>query len=255
MPKKIKETFSFWEERARNVRDVPSVTHPDVFQRRLEIDTIKQYLKKSDRVLDVGCGNGYGTAFYSDFCKKISGMDFSPMMIKRAKVENSKGGRIGYAVADVRNYRSPEKYSKIITTRCLINILDWGGQKKAMKNIARLLEKGGTFLMMEAIADGREELNNLRVRLGLPRLPKVIHNLDFRKARTEKYLRRFFKIEKFHSFGNYEFIVRIIHPLFVLPKQPVLGSKFHEIAVKICGTVPDSYPLIGKFGLWVLKKR
>ena len=255
MSAKKKETLSYWEERAKRVNDLSAVTHSDTFQRQLESDAILKYLQKGDQVLDVGCGNGFGTSIFSKHCARISGIDFSPAMIARAKVENSRKGKISYKVADIRNQKIVGKYSKILTVRCLINILNWEGQKKALKNIAGAVKTGGLFLMMEGIADGRAELNKTRVRLGLNKLPSVAYNLDFEKKRTELVLKKYFTIEKFLTFGNYELITRILYPLYVFPAEPTYGSKFHEIALNVCGNARDFAPEISKLGMWVLKKR
>ncbi|MCP4634082.1 MAG: hypothetical protein GY855_14250 [candidate division Zixibacteria bacterium] len=52
---------TYWQEQA--VNDVPenAVTHPDFWLQWLEIEFINRYVKGSQRVHDVGCGNGYKT--------------------------------------------------------------------------------------------------------------------------------------------------------------------------------------------------
>lgn len=255
MNKRKRETLNYWEARAKNATDVKAITHADIFQRQLEIDTITRYINKNDCILDIGCGNGYSTAIFYDYCREIMGVDFSSEMIKRARRENSKNGRINYTIADARELRLGKKFSKIITERCLINILDWTGQKRAIQNIANHVEPGGYCLMMEGISNGRAELNKVRINLGLNRLSCVPYNLDFERERTESFFRRFFNIEGFKTFGIYELITRIIYPLYIYPKEPAYGSRFHKIALKICENVPDCIPDISKLGLWILRRK
>src|SRR5579871_2514737 len=79
--KKIKE---FWNERASMDVVEDKVTHPDVWQRWLEVRTIKKFLKPTDRVIDIGCGNGFTTWQLAPLVKEIVGVDYSKVMLQRA---------------------------------------------------------------------------------------------------------------------------------------------------------------------------
>ncbi len=247
-------TINYWDKRALNVEDVRAITHFDTIQRQLENNSIIKFLNKKDIVLDLGCGNGYSTAIFAKYCKMITGVDFSNEMIKRAKKENSHNEKIHYLVSDAIDLQINTKFTKIITERCLINILSWEKQKKAIINIASHLKEGGYYLMMEGIKNGRDALNDVRERLALESMPKVIYNLDFEKERTEKFLKKYFVIKKFVTFGIYELITRVIFPLYIYPQKPQYGSKFHKIAYEICKKIPDPIPEISKLGFWVLEK-
>jgi SAM-dependent methyltransferase len=249
------ETLDYWNQRAKNLMDNESVTHQDIHQRQFEISKLIKYLDKTDKVLDIGCGNGFSTAIFSDYCHEIVGGDFSPEMVRRARIENSKNELIKYEIIDARNFSLKNRFSKIITQRCLINILDWESQKKAIINIANHLTDMGTLLMMEGVKDGRENLNLLRNSLGLENLSKVEYNLDFDKKVTDNFLSLYFNIEDFVTFGTYELITRVIYPLYIHPNTPQYGSKFHDIAQKIIEKTNDFAPQISKLGLWVLRKK
>jgi SAM-dependent methyltransferase len=231
-----KQVKDFWEGRARVVTESTKVTHPDIWQRWLEIQMIKRFLKK-DRVLDIGCGNGHTTRLIAPFVKNIVGIDYSPEMIKRAhaELEKSLAKKVVFEVGDVTKL-SPSDFGKFdlaISERCLINLGSWEAQKTAIANIASVVKNGGRYLFVEGCKDGRDGLNNFRKKMGLTKMPKVWHNIDFEKGRTFTYLKKYFKIEKYLHFGIYDFVARVVHPLMVAPKNPTYDSKFNEMAAKL----------------------
>ena len=75
-----------WEAlgRCQDVAD-NGLTHRDVWQRWLEIETIKKFLSPDDRLLDVGCGNGFSTLAIGPLVRKVVGIDSGEAMIKRAQ--------------------------------------------------------------------------------------------------------------------------------------------------------------------------
>lgn len=251
----MKETIEYWNQRAKEIKNDESVTHRDVFQRKFEISKLVKLIQKEDRILDLGCGNGYSTIIFSDYCSEIIGGDFSKEMIKRASTENSKKGLIKYKIIDARDFNLEEKFTKIITQRCLINILDWELQKKAIINIYNHLSDNGVLLMMEGVKDGRDNLNKLRNTFGLKDLQKVEYNLDFEKEKTNQFLKSYFTIENYNTFGTYELITRVLYPLYIYPDSPEYGSKFHEIAYNFVEENLDFAPDISKLGLWILRKK
>lgn len=52
---------------------------------------VAKLLSKEDTVLDLGCGNGYSSYFFSKFCKKVTGVDLYaniPAVSKKMAAEN-----------------------------------------------------------------------------------------------------------------------------------------------------------------------
>lgn len=225
----------FWDGRALDpANDDSQVTHRDVWQRWLEIETIRQFLRPSDRLLDVGCGAGYTTLRVADAVAESVGVDFSAEMIARAVAASAGRDRIRFQQADVMTLSPAEfgTFDVALSSRCLINLPDWAAQQTALLNIASMLKPGGRFIMVEGLRDGRERLNDLRQQMGLEAMPTVWHNVDFVEATLLPWLERLYVTQDRRHFGVYDFIARIVHPLMVAPADPVYEARINEVAAR-----------------------
>jgi SAM-dependent methyltransferase len=254
-----KNTKEFWNNLASDrTLSTDQVTHKDIWQRWLEIELIKRFLRPESRVLDVGCGNGYTTKKISALVKEIIGIDFSPEMIKRAVEENiaNSKGAVKFAVMDVLelNKSSFGLFDIVVSERCLINLAGWEEQKKAISNIASVIEPGGRYIFVEGSRDGRKNLNALRQTVGLEAMPPVWHNVDFDLNATLDYLENFFEIEENLNLGIYDYISRVVHPLLVYPEQPKYDAKINEVAAKLA-LQGQEFGKISRVIFLVLKKK
>ncbi len=216
------KTKIFWEKRAldnaEKINSEMGNTLDDVNLRKLEIKALLKYIHNSQKVLDVGCGNGYSTINFAT-SKKISidGIDYSKQMIlnagkllsfKRNKIK----GKVNFFQRDIlEDNPDEEKYDVIITERCLINLGTWNKQKKALMNLHRYLKTGGTLLMLEGFKDNLNEINKIRQKYKLKPINVVWHNLFFEKLKFEKFAKKYFKIEHVDNFGStYMLITRTL---------------------------------------------
>lgn len=234
----------FWNQRAKQGElSDQEVTHRDIWQRWLEVETIKKFLKPSDRALDVGCGNGYTTKLIVPLVNAVVGMDYSEEMITRAKAdpelrqENLRSS-VSFAVGDVLALKPSAfgGFDVVISERCLINLGSWEDQKLAIANIAAVLKPGGRFLFIEGSKQGRTRLNQLRKSLGLEAMPPVWHNLDFDENELMTFLGRDFDVEHQLHFGVYDFLSRVVHPLLAAPEPPQYDSKINQMAARLALT-------------------
>ncbi|HKE87840.1 MAG TPA: class I SAM-dependent methyltransferase [Vicinamibacterales bacterium] len=230
----------FWETRAQDqsLTDVEA-THSDVWQRWLEIETIKPYLRSDDRLVDVGCGSGYATRLLSPLVREAVGFDYAESMIARARAATAGRAGLRFEVADVLSLdpKALGTFDVALSVRCLINLESWELQQRAIESIARLVRPGGRYIMVEGSADGRQALNDLRKSVGLSEMPTVWHNIDFEEATLLPCLDRFFTVAERRHFGVYDFVARVVHPMAVAPEQPVYDSAINrtgaQLAVKL----------------------
>jgi SAM-dependent methyltransferase len=247
----------FWDDRADNEKlDDNAVTHSDIWQRWLEIETISSYLQPTDILVDIGCGAGYATRHYAPLVKKVVGLDFSSEMIRRAQSAPIATGAIEFLQFDILEDVSKWKQSfdAAVSTRCLINILDVEKQHRAIDNIARMLRPGGRFIFVEGCRDGRQQLNELRESMGLRVMPTVWHNLDFDLAETFDYMNRDFRILERRSFGSYDLISRVVHPLLVMPDEPKYDSKINEVGARLA-RISQGDPALSRILFLVLERK
>ena len=117
-------------------------------QSSLTILKILQYLelKKSDKVLEIGCGSGYQAAVFSQFCQKVVTLDCDKKLLKKAdkifndlKINNI---QIKY-IHKGRSWKIKEKFNTIVVSMAI---------EKVPNHWFEQLLEGGTLIapMIEA---------------------------------------------------------------------------------------------------------
>jgi ubiquinone/menaquinone biosynthesis C-methylase UbiE len=249
----IENIKSFWKDRALNPNLAEeNVTHPDRYQRFLEIRVLLQYLPRGQRILDIGCGNGFSTAIFSKYANQIIGVDYSASMVERAKKKFGQLPNVEFEVQNVLDLRFPSmSFDIVICQRCLINLVTWEAQQKAITEIFTVLKPGGCFFLQEGTCQGRERLNQVREILGLSRMPPVPYNLDFDEEKLWPFIRQYFEIVEVRRFGIYDLISRVLHPLLVRPEEPLYDSRINEIASEIAAKLPGVDELSREFSAFL----
>ncbi len=102
---------------------------------------------KGKTVLDVGCGEGYGSKllFTHGKAKKVIGIDIDPASVKHAKRRYGKTG-VSYTV-DSAETLSTIKDNSIDLVVCFELIEHIENQESCFKNIKRVLKKGGIMVV------------------------------------------------------------------------------------------------------------
>lgn len=248
---------AFWEARAQDhsLTDAET-THHDVWQRWLEIETIKRYLRPTDRLIDVGCGSGYATRILAPLVREVVGVDYSESMIARAREVGPVSASVRFEVADVLALDAGGLgvFDTALSVRCLINLADWERQQEALDQVANVLRPGGRFILVEGWADGRRALNDMRTRVGLDQMPRVWHNVDFEEQALLTFLARRFDVEDRRHFGVYDFVARVVHPMTVAPEAPTYDSPINRTAAQLALHMQD-FGAISRVAFLVLRKK
>lgn len=248
---------NFWETRAQDqsLTDAEA-THSDVWQRWLEIETIKPFLRATDSMVDVGCGSGYATRLLAPFVRETLGVDFSESMIERARAAAAGKPNLRFEVGNALDLdpKALGTFDVALSVRCLINLESWELQQRAIEKIAAILEPGGRFIFVEGLADGRRNLNAMRAQMGLSEMPAVWHNVDFEEATLMPFLDRFFTLDARRHFGVYDFVSRIVHPMAVAPEAPVYDSAINRTAAQLAVQLQD-FGAVSRVAFLVLARK
>ena len=174
----------FWTAQAVEHRQSPAASWSDQMVIEMEIREMAGRLDAGDRVLDVGCANGFSTVQYArEKGIQIRGIDYIPEMIAHAserlrEVASELTGKVEFAVGDILNLdEATASFDKLIVTRVIINLDSWDKQVRGLEECARVLKPGGLLLLSEATVQGWARLNEFRAEWGLPPIPMPPFNL------------------------------------------------------------------------------
>lgn len=253
----------YWEDQAKNFKESPLATAPDVYYRNLEIDRIIGYLKNNKSVLDIGCGNGYSTLKFAKifFYANFLGIDYSEEMIKFAErtllSEKALKGRVKFDVGNVMSLSSyaptRKKFDYIVSERCLINLLNWEEQKKALLEMKKVLKKNGKIILCENTQEGLVRLNKLRQKLGLFSIKVRWHNYYLPEKKFLNFAKKHFVIKEVNNIGSLYYIISRV----VYAKLCDLENKKPEYLHQI-NKIASQLPSIGNYSpnfIFVLKNK
>jgi ubiquinone/menaquinone biosynthesis C-methylase UbiE len=168
----------YWAHQAVEHGQSPSASWSDFNVIDMEIREILKYLVEGERVLDIGCANGYSAIQFAGQRRiAIRGLDFIPEMIAEARARLGNGiaglrGSVDFDVGDITRLNEPDNaYDKVVVIRVIISLGDWARQVQGLGECARVLKPGGLLLLSEATIQGWRQLNAFRREWGLPEIP------------------------------------------------------------------------------------
>lgn len=122
----------FWNERSTNMWEIGS--------RKDIIPFVEKHMSSGSSILDIGCGDGYGSYKLYKSGYNVVGMDLSNEMIARAK-KRLHNEEISFLQGDIGNLPFDDNSSDGIM---VINVLEWTElPSKALLEIHRVLKNDG----------------------------------------------------------------------------------------------------------------
>jgi SAM-dependent methyltransferase len=246
---------AFWESEAEEWGDSPRVTIRDYFFRNHEIWTLLSLIPISRKLLDIGCGNGFGTLALAKRGVETMGVDFSENMIKsalRAKNDAAYRGReskvlkIAYDIDPDQNHGADfvvgdvlkldlvmREFDVITGQRILINLPTHGDQMTAIENLRKHARQDTLLLLTEATTQGHTRTDQYRKKFGLSPLEKYWHNNYLDENRYHEWDKHGWHIVQILFFETYALLSKLIYPAAVGQENCEFLSATNQAASEI----------------------
>jgi SAM-dependent methyltransferase len=174
---------TFWTDQAVRHGQSPAASWSDHPVMELEIAELVKHLADGDRVLDIGCANGFTTCRLA-IERRIEavGVDYIPEMIDQANARLAGDpaelrDRVRFGVGDILALDQPEAaFDKVVVIRVLINLGERERQRRGLLAALARVRPGGLLLLSEATVQGWERLNAFRREWRLPDIPMPAFN-------------------------------------------------------------------------------
>lgn len=259
----LEEIEAYWTAQAREHGAAPAASWSDVWAIDLEVREIARRLADGDRVLDVGCANGFSTVRLARLRRvHVRGIDYVPAMIEHAragvaKIAGELLGSVEFGVGNVLELAEAEgAFDAVVCVRVLINLRTWENQRDALLALARVLRPGGLLLLSEATTQGLARLNALRAEFGLAPIPIPPFNEYLDEERVIEAARPELELVELANFASTYFVgTRVLKPLLVRA-----GLAHFDVADpntewnRFCSALP-AWGDYGTQKLFVLRKR
>jgi ubiquinone/menaquinone biosynthesis C-methylase UbiE len=211
----------YWREQAQIHGKNPQASWSDVRVIEMEMREIIAHITDNDKVLDVGCANGFTTLRLAQARQiDITGVDYIPEMIQNARTalrEASKSLR-GAARFDIGNTLAlpfPEgTFDKVTSVRVIINLGKWERQLTGLAECVRVLKPKGRLILSEATLQGWSRLNQLRYEWNLPAIPIPHFNNYLDEDLVRKALEDSCDLVEIKNFASSYYVgTRVLKPL------------------------------------------
>lgn len=94
---------------------------------------VARLIKKTDNVLEVGCGSGIGSIFLSQHSKHVTGIDIKTTEIKDARLVNRRKN-VSFQVIDLYDLPQSQKFDVV----CALDVIEHFSVKDGEKMIAKM---------------------------------------------------------------------------------------------------------------------
>ena len=251
------DILRYWRSQARRHGVDVAASWSDFHAIELELTEMRRRIVDGQRVLDVGCANGFTTLRLAAGLQiEILGVDYAPEMIEQARVAlEDLGGevadRVSFAVANATALELPANtYDVLLVKRVLINLGSWERQLAALDECVRVLRPGGRMLLSEATIQGWEALNRFRGEWGLEPIPMPNFNFYVDREQLVRELHERGRVVEVVDFASSYYVgTRVFKPLLreVLGRGPDAAEPDTEMNRWF-----SQWPAAGDYGIQVL---
>lgn len=217
------EIKNYWKSQAEKYGSSHKASWQDLYMIEKEIETISSFLADGQKIIDIGCGNGYSTIRYAaEHDVNIEGVDYVDKLIEAARLNLKEftgkiKSKVSFNKGDIINLSTPQEcYDIVITARVFINLNNKENQEKALINCRKLVNRGGKVLLSEATVDGWKKLNDLRSECGLAEILVPSFNFYIDEEWFCGIAKKYFsKISVLNYSSTYYIGSRVVQPLIL----------------------------------------
>jgi SAM-dependent methyltransferase len=150
-------------------------------------------------------------------------------------------GNIRFEIQNVLELGYPDaSFDAAIAERVLINLPEIDLQVAAVKEVARVLRRGGEWILVEVTRQGHNRIDAIRSQFELPPIEKYWHNLYLDEPEFDTALSASgFRVKEVHRFETYQFLTKVLHPLITAPAEPRFLAGFNRAAGIVARSFPD----------------
>ena len=217
----LSQIRDFWTDQAEQHGTSYAASWSDRPVIEMEIEKITSYLADGDRVLDIGCANGFSSlALARRKQVTITGLDYIPEMINQARLRLAQldpdvRDRVQFDVGDITQLDVADaSFDTAVVIRVVINLSTWRNQERGLQEAARVVRPGGLLLLSEATLQGLEKLNAFRREWGLPPIPEPPFNQYLDEQQVVDSLQPQMELVEIANFASTYFVgTRLLKPL------------------------------------------
>lgn len=138
------EAPAFWNRRSEVFDKQVLSVYENAYRKTVKRSAA--FLKKEDRVFEIGCGTGVATIPLSKYVKEITATDISENMLQKAreKAKNQSKDNIIFRTGELTEMEvEPESYDVVAAYNVLLYMKN---QEEVLKKVYEVLKPGGIFL-------------------------------------------------------------------------------------------------------------
>jgi SAM-dependent methyltransferase len=233
-PRTPENVRSFWESEASELGGTPQVSIRDLYFRIHELHTLLALIPRTGRLLDAGCGNGFGTVILSRRAQFTLGVDYSANMIRwadrlvrdaahRARISrefspfwalpHAEDDEVAFLEADVREPIGVTPPFDVLTAqRLLINLTSAADRRQALAALRGSARAGSLLVLCETTLEGFDRTDAYRARFGLPGLERHWHNSYLDESETTRWSDLGWTAEVQLGFETYTLLSKVVYP-------------------------------------------
>lgn len=138
------EAPAFWNRRSKVYDEQVLSLYENAYKKTVKRSVA--FLKKEDKVFEIGCGTGNATIPLAKYVKEITATDISEDMLRQAreKAEKLSKNNITFSIGELTKMEIvPESYDAVAAYNVLLYMKN---QEEVLKKIYEILKPGGIFL-------------------------------------------------------------------------------------------------------------